>query len=162
MKIRRSNIPIQLEMTPLIDVVFLLLTFFIFALVLMVRADVLDISLPEVGTGSSAGEVEAVIVTLTEDGAVLVEGEPTPIGEAGERLKSLLVEREGTVVMLAADARVPAGELIKLADALVAAGVREFSVIGTPAPNPRVAPGSTSGPESLSPDPNPGGPGAEE
>lgn len=150
MKIRRSNVPIQLEMTPLIDVVFLLLTFFIFALVLMVRADALDIILPELGSGAAATRAESITVTLRQDGSVLVQGEPTPIEQAGARVTALLGEKPGSVVMLTADSRVPSGRLIELADRLVAAGVREFSVLGSPA-----------GPDSQEPA-NPPPPGAEE
>ena len=38
--LRRSEHETRVEMMPLIDVVFLLLTFFIYAMVLMVRAEV--------------------------------------------------------------------------------------------------------------------------
>lgn len=153
MKLRRTHIPVRLDMTPLIDVVFLLLTFFIFAMVLMVRADVLSIVLPKVGTGVSATERGEVLVTLDAQGGVLVDGEPTPPADVGGRLKAILAEREGAVVLLAADARAPAGGLIELADALVEAGVKEFSIIGTPA-------GPKAG--ESSPGANPGPGGAEE
>ncbi len=132
MKIRRSRVEARLDMTPLIDVVFLLLTFFIFAMVLMVRADVLSITLPKVGTGVSAKTPDKVLVTLTEQGKILIDGEPTEIGDVGARLDAIMAEKTGAVVLLAADARAPAGGLIELADALVQAGVGEFSIIGSP------------------------------
>lgn len=148
MKLRRNRVPIQLEMTPLIDVVFLLLTFFIFALVLMVRADVLDIRLPRVGSGSPASRAEAVLVSLRADGAVIVNGEAVDADRAGDRVRALLEGREGVAVLLSADERAPAGLLIELADRLVAAGVREFSIAGTPAerenPRGRANPGPAS------------------
>ncbi|USN99031.1 MAG: biopolymer transporter ExbD [Phycisphaeraceae bacterium] len=149
MRLRRTNIDLRLDMTPLIDVVFLLLTFFIFALVLMVRADVLDITLPKVGTGASARQANAVIVTLTADGSILVDREATTPADVGERVRALVAERDDAVVMLEADARAASGRLIELADALVAAGVREFSVIGMPAggAEPRT-PGSGSNPDA--------------
>ena len=43
--LRRSEHETRVEMMPLIDVVFLLLTFFIYAMVLMVRAEVLPVPL---------------------------------------------------------------------------------------------------------------------
>jgi biopolymer transport protein ExbD len=148
MKLRRHRVPIQLEMTPLIDVVFLLLTFFIFALVLMVRADVLDIRLPRVGSGTPASRAEAVLVSLRADGVVVVNGETVEADRAGDRVRALLEGREGTTVLLSADERAPAGLLIELADRLVAAGVREFSIAGTPGqgenPRRRANPGTPS------------------
>ena len=50
---RRNPPPtVTAELTPLIDVVFLLLTFFILAAVLMVRVDVLGIRLPTLAAGT--------------------------------------------------------------------------------------------------------------
>ncbi len=155
MKIRRSRLETRLDMTPLIDVVFLLLTFFIFAMVLMVRADVLSIVLPKVGTGVKATSPDRVLVTLTEQGKVLVDGEPTPTGDVGPRLVAILAEKPGAVVLLAADARAPAGGLIELANTLVGVGIGEFSIIGSP----NDGDGSGGHPR---PDTNPGRPGAEE
>ena len=43
---RRQPIEPRLELTPLIDVVFLLLTFFVFAMVLSARLEVTDVRLP--------------------------------------------------------------------------------------------------------------------
>jgi biopolymer transport protein ExbD len=144
MRLRRTSVPVRLEMTPLIDVVFLLLTFFIFALVLMVRADVLDIQLPEIGGGASAERTGAIVVSLTRTGEVLVEGESVQPDRVGEKLAEARAGREeSTTVLLTADARVPAGKLIELADRLVAAGVREFSIVGSPESptNPERTPG---------------------
>jgi len=131
-RLRRNNVPIHMEMTPLIDVVFLLLTFFIFALVLMVRADVLDITLPEIGRGESAAGREAIVLSIDREGAVFVEGEAVGPGAIGERLEALRAARPGAVVMISADERSPSGALIELADTLVGAGVREFSIAGSP------------------------------
>lgn len=148
MRLRRNRVPIQLEMTPLIDVVFLLLTFFIFALVLMVRADVLEIRLPRVGSGTPATRAEAVLVSLRADGVVIVNGETVEAERVGDRVRALLEGREGVAVLLSADERAPAGLLIELADRLVSAGVREFSIAGTPAdrenPRRRANPGTAS------------------
>jgi biopolymer transport protein ExbD len=145
MRLRRSGAPIHLDMTPLIDVVFLLLTFFIFALVLMVRADVLDIRLPRLGSGEAAPRTDALLLSLTQDGQIVLEGQTLAEAEVGERVAALLAEREGVRLILSADARAPSGRLIELADRLIAAGVREFSIAGTPAgeippPGPNPAP----------------------
>lgn len=145
MKLKRRQQDVRLELTPLIDVVFLLLVFFVFSLVLMVRADVLDLRLPEIGSGETARRGAEIRVTLTEDGSVLVAGESVSADTAGEAVLKRLTEAPGTPVVLTADARAKAGALIELADRLVTAGVTEFSVLGSPggdspisgpAPNP--------------------------
>ncbi len=132
MKLRRSSHQVRMDMTPLIDVVFLLLTFFIFALVMMVRADVLDIRLPEIGRGESASGVEAIVLTLDREGAVFLDGEAVDEADLGDRIASAREARPGATVMISADERSASGALIGLADALVAAGITEFSIAGTP------------------------------
>lgn len=132
MKLHRRQHEIRLELTPLIDVVFLLLVFFVFALVLMVRADTLDLQLPEVGSGEPARAGQEIRVTLSADGTVYVAGEPVDASDAGDAVRSRLEEFPGTPVVLSADARARAGVLIEIADVLVSAGVTEFSVLGSP------------------------------
>lgn len=116
----------------MIDVVFLLLTFFIFSVALMVRADVLGVSLPELTAGEPAERVEPITVTLRVGGEVSLMGEPIERAQLAGTLRSLVAERPDAPVMLAADVGAGAGELIELADALVGAGITRFSVVGRP------------------------------
>src|SRR5690606_8300025 len=48
--VRRHDLAPRMEMIPLIDVIFLLLTFFIYSLALMVQAQVLPVALPPITT----------------------------------------------------------------------------------------------------------------
>jgi biopolymer transport protein ExbD len=129
---RRLNTTTTIELTPMIDVVFLLLTFFIFSVALMVRADVLGVSLPELTAGEPAERVEPITVTLRVGGEVSLMGEPIERAQLAGALRSLVAERPDAPVMLAADVGAGAGELIELADALVGAGITRFSVVGRP------------------------------
>lgn len=113
MKLKRRHHETRMEMTPLIDVVFLLLVFFVFSLVLMVRADVLDLKLPEVGSGATASGRASIRVTLTTDGSVLVGGDMVVVEELGSAVLALLEASPGTPVVVTADARAEAGALIE-------------------------------------------------
>lgn len=66
---------------PLLDVVFLLLTFFIFSFVVMIRADALSVGLSPVTTGSGPGESSITVLTLDADGQFVFEGQV--LDEAG-------------------------------------------------------------------------------
>lgn len=129
-RVRRLDMGTSIDMTPMIDVVFLLLTFFVFAMVLMVRADVLGVSLPELTSGQPAERVEPITVTLRGDGTLALLGEPISAEALGEAVRRLRDERPGAAVLLAADVNADAGALIGLADRLVGAGVTQFSVVG--------------------------------
>lgn len=118
----------------MIDVVFLLLTFFVFAIVMMVRADVLGVSLPELTSGEPAQRVEPITVTLLADGSFALMGDPVASDALTEAVRALHEQRPDAPVLLAADVNADAGSLIQLADRLVGAGVTQFSVVGRARP----------------------------
>lgn len=120
----------RLEIMPLIDVVFLLLTFFIFSVALMVRADALDVTLPSVSAGEAVERTDVVAVTVLADGSVRVQGDAVGAGELTARAAALA--NEGTRVLVAADADAPSGALLRVLDALAGAGVEDVGVIGRP------------------------------
>ncbi|MEZ6242311.1 MAG: biopolymer transporter ExbD [Phycisphaerales bacterium] len=150
-RVRRSSAGVRLELTPLIDVVFLLLTFFVFSVVLMVRADVLDVKLPELTAGRSAEGARTITVTIDDQGKVFVEGEAVERGAIGDRIREIRAQRgEDSPILLAVDESGRAGDLIRLADELSAAGLGEFSVLGRPSNAEGTRPGFVpTGPEGA-------------
>lgn len=134
---RRTNPEVRVEITPMIDVVFLLLTFFIFSIVLMVRADVLDVNLPELSTGQSAEPVVPITVAIDADGALVLNREPVAPDEIIGRLEELRANTPDTPIVLAVDTGSDAGVLIGLVDRLTGAGIDSFSIIGKRAPPER-------------------------
>ncbi|MCA9295383.1 MAG: biopolymer transporter ExbD [Phycisphaerales bacterium] len=69
---------------PLIDVIFLLLTFFIFAMVLMVRAELLPFELQTFITGEPATPAPAITISIDLDGAIFVDREPVTLDTVRE------------------------------------------------------------------------------
>lgn len=70
--LRRIDHETRVEMMPLIDVVFLLLTFFIYAMVLMVRAEVLPVPLESYVSGTPATPRPSISITIGVDGNMYV------------------------------------------------------------------------------------------
>ena len=134
-RVRRTTTPdVRLDLAPLIDVVFLLLTFFLFAMLLMVRADALDLQLPGVAQGTPATPADPLRLTLTADGSLLLNAEPV---ERAGLAEAITTRREASgnpdqPVLLAVDERCESGHLIGVIDTLTGSGITEFSVLGTP------------------------------
>lgn len=146
------------EVTPLIDVVFLLLTFFVFALILTVRVETTGISLPDVAAGASQEvRTDPVVVSLTGAGRVEFAGVaiagasddvlPEALGIAldGPGVSERLDERG---VIIAADADSTSSDLLYLLDALAANGLTEVRFWRREREAP--ADTSTTGPEGSS------------
>lgn len=72
-RLRRPNEDVRVEIVPLIDVIFLVLTFFIYAMVLMIPAKVLPMRLQPLTSGLRGQAVPAVTVSITRDGRIAVD-----------------------------------------------------------------------------------------
>jgi biopolymer transport protein ExbD len=129
-RVRRMSGDVHVELTPMIDVVFLLLTFFVFTIVLMVRADVLDVNLPELASGRSAEQAVPITIAIRDTGEIFVNSDSVVLNGVIERVRSLQEELGEGPLVLAVDTRAQAGIMITLADKLTGAGLGEFSIIG--------------------------------
>ncbi len=151
-------------MAPLIDVVFLLLTFFVFSLVLLTRVSVMDLDLPTLGSGGQSEAPKAIIVAVDSQGMVFVDGvEIGPASAAGEPLpestRAALLEAiaqatqpdtEQTsdalpTIRLEVDERGVSGALLRVLDALRTQGYEAVELVGKPS-EPAQRPGPTNDP----------------
>ena len=155
-RLRRSSPPFKVELTPLIDVVFLLLTFFIYAMVLMERIELVPMELRTVESGGIAMENDpppALTLSLDIDGTIYLDREPIAVDSLIPTLNAARQERPDTVLYLAvadqagSQDRVPA--LLELWDLL---RMQEMPVkmVGKPASKPT---GGDSNSEQTSPSP---------
>lgn len=114
LRYRRDNETVSMNMTPLIDVVFLLIIFFLVSSHLARQEQQLELDLPDAATGELSTESSARVLTLNllPTGEVSLSGVPTPIAELTERL-GREVERQPSPleVRLRSDRTVPYGDV---------------------------------------------------
>jgi biopolymer transport protein ExbD len=79
---------VTMNMTPMIDVVFLLIIFFLVSSHLAQQETQLELDLPTASTGAEPeeGSSQRVTINLLADGRVLLGAEPTSLDELTERL----------------------------------------------------------------------------
>ncbi|MBL3592924.1 MAG: biopolymer transporter ExbD [Synergistaceae bacterium] len=129
MKRRRSDLDVDL--TPLIDVLFMLILFFVLTAAFVQGR--LDVDLPE-GKGQPLGDTP-VVITVLADGSLLWAGEET------DREALLVLARkaqeEERPLLLAGDSRTPYGLVASLLDGLRREGIDEIGLaLGGEAPRP--------------------------
>lgn len=124
-----------MEIMPLIDVIFLMLTFFIYALVLMVPIELLPVPLQTFASSKPATPAPLVSVTIALDGKLFLNREPIAMEAIPERLQQAVTEDPRTVLAIAlADGQ---GEvdrapiLTELWDHLEGLGL-EINLVGAP------------------------------
>ncbi len=104
LRLRRAEPDMRIEMMPLIDVIFLILTFFVYAMVLMVRVDMLPVPLESYGSGEAADPDPAIAVTLRLDGSVFVGQDQTGPEGMLEAITAAQADAPDTVVYLVLEA----------------------------------------------------------
>lgn len=135
-RLRRSEIDMRIEIMPLIDVIFLLLTFFIYAMVLMIRAEVLPMKVPALASGQPARPAPAVTLSLDRHGDLYLDREIVALDDVRDRLESVKAADPATVVYVAVE-DLPGDQdraplLIALYDRLANCGL-ELKLLGRPA-----------------------------
>ena len=121
--LRRPDDAARIEIMPLIDVIFLLLTFFIYAMVLMVRAELLPIEVPELRSGEAAESSGRLTITIDRDGRFYLNGEPVALESVLTRIDAQQTTPPTNEVWLAADVNSPSGAMFALWDTLRPAGL---------------------------------------
>jgi biopolymer transport protein ExbD len=112
---------LNLDMTPMIDVVFNLLIFFL--LTLAFTRPIFEVDLP--GAAHSHIDTEPkqpIIVRLTQDGQVFVEEASVPLEHLQRQIAHALAQDPQRPVVLQADKHSPFGRFIGVMDAAKGAG----------------------------------------
>ena len=117
---------------PLINVVFLLLVFFMLAGHLA-SSDPLGVEPPE-SVSERVPEAAALVLLVAADGAMALEGHSVAPAGLQEAVAARLRERPGLPVHVKADADLPATRLLGVLERLVAAGARRVRLLTVAAP----------------------------
>ncbi len=120
----------RIEMLPLIDVVFLLLVFFIYAMVSMVMHHGLKVDLPAAGS-AMLNTKDYISITIDADNQLYLNTEPISIEGLPERVVQLRGE-ENKPVFIDGDKQADLGLAIELLDLLKKVGIEEVSFSCTP------------------------------
>lgn len=122
---------VRIEMVPLIDCFFLLLTFFIFGVFSMTLQQGLLVDLPTAQTATSTKE-QMVTVSLTPDGGLFLNQQPMTLEALAASLQQTAGTEPQTVVSLNADQAVAHGRVIEVLDAVRQAGLQRVSFQAQP------------------------------
>jgi len=120
----------RVEFLPLIDVVFLLLVFFVYAMLAMVVHRGIEVALPTGGT-TQISQQDYVNITLDASNQISVNGQPatlqTLVPQVQQALKQLPVSQTDAPIFIAGDQAADLGMALKILDQLRAAQYTQVS-----------------------------------
>jgi biopolymer transport protein TolR len=126
---RRRTVLAQINVTPFVDVMLVLLIIFMITAPMMEKG--VDVALPEVENAPNLSAVkEPLIITVTQKGQIMVGSSrvdsPTKLTPV---LQQVLSEREDKTVFLEADKAVPYGSVVQVMAAIKRAGVSKLGMV---------------------------------
>ncbi len=109
----------EINVIPLIDVIFAILTFFILASLFLTRSEGLPVNLPGAKTATQQNQTQSKLtVTMDEQGKVLLDRQPIEVRELVPRVKALKGNKPELLVIINADRAVEHGQVITVMDEL--------------------------------------------
>lgn len=121
-------------MTPLIDVMLVLLVIFIITAPLLGSA--LRLDLPRAGVGASPQTAQVVHLVIDAQGQVYVDDQALPESALPERLQALAQRHPGAELQVRADRHVAYGRVMALMDAAQRVGLTHIALVAQPALQP--------------------------
>ena len=118
----------DINVTPLVDVILVLLIIFMVTAPMMTRG--IDIDIPRAQSGSDATE-NRVTVSIDAERRVFLNDSPVNVHLLGRRLEPLAASGEA-FVFLRADAAVPYGFVMQVIDQVKGAGIEKLGLVTRP------------------------------
>lgn len=109
------DIPAQINIVPMIDVIFAILTFFIMSTLFLTRSEGLPVNLPKAATGK-ADRPAQVTVTINKAGEVFLDKQATSIEQLENAVRQKVQPQQQMLVVLNADEGVNHGQVVAVMD----------------------------------------------
>ena len=130
---RRGSSDVEVNLTPLIDVVFLLLIFFMISTQFRAAAE-LELNLPTASALRLGGDAESIVVTVTRSGQYAVNQVKLPVSTEAGLVTALRdiedLSRRG--VSLEADAEATHQSVVYVLSALSKLSVEQVAIVSLP------------------------------
>lgn len=117
----------DINMTPLIDIMLVLLVVFMVSSSVAIESG-MDIELPKTAVTNEKKDAEILVISLSKDGNVAVHGKQVKGDEISRKIASSLAELKTDSVILEGDTSANLGKAIELMDMAKVAGAKNFSI----------------------------------
>ena len=121
-----EQIVADINMTPLIDIMLVLLIIFMVSSSAAIESG-LDVDLPQMNAVSDKNS-ETLIVSLSKNGSLAVQGETVTMEELKDKISSKLISLKTDSVILEGDAESQLEKVMTIMDTARSAGAKNFSI----------------------------------
>ena len=125
---RRSDEEAEINITPMLDIVFIMLIFFIVT-TSFVRESGIEMNRAANSPTRTEDASKAIFVRIEDDGSIFVRNRPTDIRLVHANIQSSLAAMPGAPVVVAASRNTDAGILVRVVDQARVAGAEQVSMV---------------------------------
>jgi len=126
----RSNLISDINVTPLVDVMLVLLIIFMVTAPMMIHG--VKVNLPITESKSIKSEEDPLILSITKKRLIFIEDYNVTFDALKGKLKKIVANRAGKEILLQADKDVPYGFVMKVMSQVKEAGISKVGMITEP------------------------------
>jgi biopolymer transport protein ExbD len=115
-----------IDMTPMLDIVFIMLIFFIVTTVFVKEAGI-DVNKPN-GSLAISPKNANIFIAITEDGKVWMDKRQIDVDTIRANLERLMAEQPSDVIIIQADRKSEHGLVVEVMDQIKSAGIDRISI----------------------------------
>ena len=131
-RVGKKAVMSEINVTPFVDVMLVLLIVFMVAAPLMVQG--VPVNLPKTSATKLAKVQKPMVVTLAPDGSTYIRDEQVPSSQLVSRLAALRAKEGDTVVYVRADRSIPYGDVMEILGRVGETGYQRVSLLSQPSP----------------------------
>lgn len=120
----------QINITPLVDVMLVLLIIFMVTVPILHQG--VNVDLPEVTAAPFVSSEEQLVINVTREGKLQLNDTPIKVDELNKKLGAILSVKPDRQIYLRADKNVPYGKVVEVMAAVRTAGVRKLGMVTEP------------------------------
>jgi len=117
----------EMNVTPLVDVMLVLLIIFMVAAPMMMAG--VPVDLPRSGAPRAATQRPPIVLTVTRDGGIFIAREKVAESELADKLRSMVAADSEAPVYVRGDRAAPYGEVLRIMGRITQAGIPRVSLI---------------------------------
>ena len=104
-----------INIVPMIDVIFAILTFFIISSLDLIRLDNIPVNLPKASTSSLVKE-KPIILTIDRENNIFLENKPIDSKILVDQIKNIISDYSTDILVISADKEVAYGKVVEVID----------------------------------------------
>ncbi|MBE8970947.1 biopolymer transporter ExbD [Nostocales cyanobacterium LEGE 12452] len=110
------ELPLQINILPMIDVIFAILTFFIMSTLFLTRSEGLPVNLPKAATAKQQQVPTKITITVDEKEQVSLNRQPIAVDDLTAQVRTLVGSNPEVLVIINADEKVDYGRVVAVMD----------------------------------------------